>query len=57
MLDSIALWIIVLQGFGICWFEYDVWRMNRDRFLERKQWRLAKQSQKLKKLSQETEIS
>ena len=43
--DSIALWIIVLQGFAVCWFEYDVWRMNKDRYEERDIWRKQKQKQ------------
>ena len=49
MWDSIALWIIVLQGFFVAWFEYDVWRMNKDRFEERAAWRKQKQKQSAKK--------
>jgi hypothetical protein len=50
MWDSIALWIIVLQGFFVVWFEYDVWRMNKDRFKERASWREQKRKQAAKKL-------
>ncbi len=50
--DSIALWIIVLQGFAVCYFEWSVWAMNKDRFEERKAWRLAKQKTQLKKTTQ-----
>ena len=50
MSETIALWIIVWQGFFIGWFEYDVWRMNRDRFEERRKWRQAKQQRQAKKL-------
>lgn len=45
MWDSIALWIIVLQGFLVCYFEYDVWRMNKHRFEERATWREQKRKQ------------
>ena len=45
MWDSVALWVIVLQGFAVCWFEYDVWRMNKDRYEERAIWRKQKQKQ------------
>ena len=47
--DSIALWIIVLQGFLVAYFEYDVWRMNKHRFEERASWREQKRKQAAKK--------
>jgi hypothetical protein len=47
--DSIALWVIVAQGFGVIFFEYDVWRMNKHRFEERAAWREAKRKQQAKK--------
>lgn len=51
--EDIALWIIVVQGFFVMFYEYDVWRMNRDRFEERKQWRDAKRKQQTKKSESE----
>lgn len=49
-MEIFLLWLITIQGFFIMYFEYDVWRMNKDRFLERKKWREEKQKQKLKKM-------
>ncbi len=49
MREEIALWIIVIQGFFVMYFEYDVWRMNRHRFEERASWREAKRKQAVKK--------
>lgn len=49
MREEIALWIIVVQGFFVMYFEYDLWRMNRHRFEERAQWREQKRKQALKK--------
>ena len=47
--DAIALWIIVVQGFFIMFYEYDVWRMNKERFKERAVWREQKRKQTVKK--------
>jgi hypothetical protein len=47
--EIILLWIIAIQGFAVCYFEYDVWRMNRDRYLERATWREQKRKQAAKK--------
>ena len=47
--EDIALWIIVIQGFFVMYFEYDVWRMNRHRFEERSIWREQKRKQAVKK--------
>lgn len=49
-LEIVLLGILTIQGFFVMFYEYDVWRMNKDRFLERKQWRLAKQKSQLKKV-------
>ena len=49
MWDALALWIIVIQGFFVMYFEYDVWRMNKHRFDERAEWRQAKRKQSIKK--------
>ena len=49
MMDAIALWIIVAQGFFIMYFEYDVWRMNKHRFVQRELWRIQKQVAAIKK--------
>jgi hypothetical protein len=46
--ENFLLWLIVLQGFFVCYFEWSVWSMNKERFTERKAWRLAKQKQKQK---------
>jgi hypothetical protein len=47
--EDIALWIIVIQGFFVMFYEFDVWRMNKHRFEERAQWREAKRKQQAKK--------
>jgi len=47
--ENIALWLIVVQGFFIMYFEYDVWRMNKHRFEERATWREQKRKQTTKK--------
>lgn len=47
--ENILLWIIVVQGFFVMYFEFDVWRMNRHRFVERANWREAKRKQSAKK--------
>jgi hypothetical protein len=49
MQEIILLWIIAIQGFAVCYFEYDVWRMNKDRYQERAAWRKQKQKQAEKK--------
>ncbi len=49
MWESIALWVIVVQGFFIMFYEYDVWKMNKHRFEERAQCREQKRKQQLKK--------
>lgn len=50
--EDIALWVIVIQGFFVMYFEYDVWRMNRHRFAERANWREQKRKQAVKKSEQ-----
>jgi hypothetical protein len=50
MLDSVLLVVLVAQGFFVLFYEYDVWRMNRERYTERRQWRLSKQKAQLKKI-------
>lgn len=54
ILDAIALWIIVAQGFFIMFYEYDVWRMNKHRFEERAEWREQKRKQTAKKTAATT---
>jgi hypothetical protein len=48
--EDIALWVIVIQGFFVMYFEWDVWRMNRHRFQERASWREQKRKQVTKKI-------
>ena len=52
--DAIALWIIVAQGFFIMFYEYDVWRMNKERYKERATWREQKRKQTIKKVEATT---
>ena len=54
MSETIALWIIVLQGFFIMFYEFDVWRMNKHRFEERATWREQKRKQTTKKAESST---
>ena len=54
MWDALALWVIVIQGFFVMYFEYDVWRMNKHRFDERAEWRQAKRKQAVKKAEAST---
>lgn len=54
--DDVALWIIVIQGFFVMYFEYDVWRMNRHRFQERAGWREQKRKQAVKKSEAPKEV-
>ena len=49
MWENIALYLIVIQGFFVMYYEYDVWRMNKHRFEERAAWREAKRKQQAKK--------
>ena len=51
--ENVLLWIIVVQGFFVMYFEYDVWRMNRHRFQERAVWREQKRKQAVKKSEKE----
>lgn len=47
--EDFLLWLIVVQGFFVMYFEYDVWRMSRHRFKERADWRDQKRKQTVKK--------
>ena len=49
VIDVLLLVLIVLQGEAIRYYEKEVWRMNAERFEERKKWRLEKQEQSRKK--------
>jgi hypothetical protein len=49
--EEFALWVIVLQGFAVMYFEYDIWRMKRDGHEQRKKWREDKRRLALKKLA------
>ena len=48
--EDAMLLLIVIQGFGVWYLEYRVYRIHNDRFKERKQWRAAKEKAKLKKI-------
>ena len=48
--EEFWLIVIVAQGFLVCFFEWDVWRIHRERFQERKKWRLAKQKHAVRKV-------
>jgi len=48
--ENIALWLIVIQGFIVCYFEYAVWKLQYDRFKERAKWRADKQKAALNKI-------
>jgi hypothetical protein len=54
--EDVALWIIVIQGFFVMFYEYDVWRMNRHRFEERAGWREQKRKQTVKKTEAPKEL-
>jgi len=49
ILEILLLIWIVVQGEFVRFYEREVWRMNADRFEERKQWREQKRQQLLKK--------
>ena len=49
MFDAIALWVIVIQGFFVIFYEYEVWKIHKDRSAERAKWREDKRKQALKK--------
>jgi hypothetical protein len=51
MWEDIALWVIVIQGFFVMYFEYDVWRIKRARENERALWREQKRKQAVAKVS------
>lgn len=48
-METFLLVVITLQGFAAVYFEYEVWKMARDRYLERAKWREAKRLQQLKR--------
>jgi len=52
----LLIWIVV-QGEAIRYYEKEVWRMNAERFEERKKWRLEKQEQTRKRLTPKTSDS
>lgn len=54
VLDVLLLVAIVAQGEAIRYYEKEVWRMNAERFDERKKWRLEKQEQQRKKTAPKT---
>jgi hypothetical protein len=55
MMENVALWVIVLQGFFVMFYEYDVWRMNKHRFEERALWREQKRKSAVKKQEAKSE--
>lgn len=52
--ENLMLLIIVVQGFAVWFFEWQVYKIHKDRSEERAKWRQAKQKQKLKKEQTET---
>ena len=50
LFEMVCLFILVVQGFAVCWWEYGVWKLHHDRHEERTKWRVAKQKAKLKNL-------
>jgi hypothetical protein len=40
--DNIMLLVIVVQGFGVWWLEYKVYKIHSDRSDERARWRESK---------------
>lgn len=57
VLEILLLIWIVWQGEAIRYYERETYRMNRDRYEERKKWRQEKQEQTRKKLAQKTSDS
>jgi hypothetical protein len=53
--EEIALWVIVVQGFAIMFFEWGVWWMKYQDMKDRRKWREAKRAAVVKKL--ETPVS
>lgn len=49
LFEIVLLIWIVYQGEWVKYYEKETWRMNAERFEERKQWRLQKKQQQLKK--------
>ena len=48
--EEIALWIIVLQGFFVLYFEAAVWWIKHSDRKDKKKWRDAKRAAVVKKL-------
>ena len=55
MIDTLLFVVIVIIEFFVLFFEYDTWRMNKERYAERKTWRTAKQKQKLGQVAEKVE--
>ena len=53
---GLLIWIVI-QGEYVRYYEREVHRMTRDRFEERKKWRLEKQEQTRKKSATKTNDS
>ena len=51
--EEIALWVIVLQGFFVMYFEYHVWWMKYTDRKDKRKWREAKRAAVVKKLAAE----
>ena len=51
--EDAMLLLIVIQGFGVWYLEYRVYRIHNERFKERAAWRKAKQKSTLRKSGQE----
>jgi len=52
--EEIALWIIVLQGFAIMYFEWGVWWMKYLDWKDKKKWREDKRKAVIKKLESQS---
>jgi hypothetical protein len=55
MSETVALWILVWQGFFILYFEYGVWDIKYTEAKRRTKWREDKRAAVLKKLEGTTD--
>lgn len=55
MLDTILLVVIVVQGFAVWWYEWQVWKIHAERANERAEWRAQKRKQQLSKAGKPVE--
>jgi hypothetical protein len=55
--DDIMLLIIVVQGFGVWYLEYKVYKIHDDRSSERARWRESKRKQQERKIISPSEAA